>query len=157
MWERIRNSAEAKIILAFVTLALFFQACAKEAPATAVVMPTVIVMEATIVDSGRIWLDPTIPDGYMLSVYYPTKDGGETYVNMQELRSDPESIEALSLSPEQLKRIRVDLFKVNRNQPFTYVATCTPVDGALYGSNSETTRDQQYAVPLYCVATQVDN
>lgn len=51
MWERIRNSAEAKIILAFVPLALFFQACATVSPATAVVFPEMITSTPALMDS----------------------------------------------------------------------------------------------------------
>lgn len=98
------------------------QACAAEAPATAVVMPTVIAIEATMLADGGIEIDPSIPPGHMLSVYYDTQVAGEVFVNMSD--SAPDSIESLSLDPWQATSFWAELYEAREGESFEYLGRC---------------------------------
>lgn len=145
MLEKIRRYYK-EISLAMM-LALFFIACAEKVLAAAPVMPTIILIEARITKGGNIEIDPTIPNNHMFSVHYETSSGQDVFVNMEERKDNPEAIEVLRLSPEQLREMWAQLYWGEARE---YLGVCRPMAGQLYPDPSVETDD--FIFPMECLS-----
>lgn len=158
MSERIKFFRRAVGWLSVIVLSL--TSCGE---AESLQYPTIVFLTATLENNGDLELDPAVPPGHWLSVYYP--DGSFTNLS-EKTHKDPYALETLDVVMDEINTLTFEMYRVTK-VGITDRSKCTFVDGALFQANedgirstdlsSEAASELVFATGLLCEAASMND